>query len=88
MSIDRRLISLTLILARWLAAKTQIRPAKSAKPPELVKQQGRSGFRTAPVGIWAKLGPDPSASALPHPRRKYDVPPKGWVGSAETFTAN
>jgi hypothetical protein len=49
MSIDRRLISLSLILASWLAAETPTRPAKSAKPPELVKKEATQAFGWRPL---------------------------------------
>jgi len=56
MSIDRRLISLNLILANWLAVETPTRPAKSAKPPVLVKQQAAQAFRRLPLVFASNLG--------------------------------
>ena len=56
MSIDRGLISLSLILASWLAVVTPTRPAKSAKPPELVKQQAAQAFGRLPLVFESNLG--------------------------------
>ena len=50
MSIDRRLISLSLLVASWLAAETPKRPEmKSANPPELVKQQAVQALGGLPL---------------------------------------
>jgi hypothetical protein len=56
MSIDRRLISLGFILASWLAAETPTRPARSAKPPELAKQQAVQALGGLPLVFEPNLG--------------------------------
>src|SRR5215510_5409348 len=56
MSIDRRLISLSFILASWLAAETPTRPeTKNAKPPEQTKQAAQV-FGRLPLVFEPNLG--------------------------------
>src|SRR5215472_11938269 len=57
MSIDRRLISVSLVLATWLAAETPTRPeTKGAKPPEQSKQQAAQDFERLPLLFEPNLG--------------------------------
>src|SRR5215471_4074165 len=56
MSIDRKLISLSLVFVSWLAAETPTRPPRSAKPLELVKQQALRALGGLPLVFEPNLG--------------------------------